>query len=176
VNTLDIITAVIIILMAFLGFRRGFLVSVFSLISIVLGIFLATKFHSGIALVLHKFIKDEKTLNVLSFLVIFFVIYSAGIFIAGKLSKLSSITKSIDRILGTALGVIKGMLVASLILIFIKSFGLVSESEIRTSYLFPYVSNFAPDTFDAVSKILPFNRKSFEDLNSFLKSDTQINK
>lgn len=175
-NTLDIITAVIIILMAFLGFRRGFLVSVFSLISIVLGIFLATKFHSGIALVLHKFIKDEKTLNVLSFLVIFFVIYSAGIFIAGKLSKLSSITKSIDRILGTALGVIKGMLVASLILIFIKSFGLVSESEIRTSYLFPYVSNFAPDTFDAVSKILPFNRKSFEDLNSFLKSDTQINK
>jgi len=176
VNTLDIITAVIIILMAFLGFRRGFLVSVFSLISIVLGIFLATKFHSGIALVLHKFVKDEKTLNVLSFLIIFFVIYSAGIFIAGKLSKLSSITKSIDRILGTALGVIKGMLVASLILIFIKSFSLVSDTEIRTSYLFPYVSNFAPDTFDAVSKILPFNRKSFEDLNSFLKSDNQINK
>lgn len=175
-NTLDIITAVIIILMAFLGFRRGFLVSVFSLISIVLGIFLATKFHSGIALVLHKFVKDEKTLNVLSFLIIFFVIYSAGIFIAGKLSKLSSITKSIDRILGTALGVIKGMLVASLILIFIKSFSLVSDTEIRTSYLFPYVSNFAPDTFDAVSKILPFNRKSFEDLNSFLKSDNQINK
>jgi membrane protein required for colicin V production len=176
VNTLDIITAVIISLMAFLGFRRGFLVSVFSLISIVLGIFLATKFHSGIALVLHKFIKDEKTLNVLSFLIIFFVIYSAGIFIAGKLSKLSSITKSIDRILGTALGVIKGMLVASLILIFIKSFSLVSDSEIRTSYLFPYVSNFAPDTFDTVSKILPFNKKSFEDLNSFLKSDNQINK
>ncbi|MBI5402547.1 MAG: CvpA family protein [Ignavibacteriae bacterium] len=175
-NTIDIITAAIIITIAYLGFRRGFLVSVFSLISIIIGIVLATKFHSGIALVMQKVIKDEKTLNVISFLSIFFTVYLTGIFVANKLSKISSLTKSIDRILGAVLGALKGMLAASLILIFIRSLGIFGESEIKSSYLFPYVSNFAPDTFDAVSKLLPFNRKTFDDLNSFLKTDTQNKK
>jgi membrane protein required for colicin V production len=171
-SILDIIIAAIVLSIAYLGFRRGFLVSVFSLLSIILGIVLATKFHSGIALVLHKLIKDEKTLNIISFLSIFFVIYFSGIFIANKLTKISSLTKSFDKILGAILGIIKGLLVASLIFIFLKSFGIIGESQIRSSNLYPYISNFAPDTFDTVSKILPFNKKSFEDLNSFLKTDT----
>jgi membrane protein required for colicin V production len=171
-NTLDIIIAAIVLSIAYLGFRRGFLVSIFSLLSIIAGIVLATKFHSGIALVLHKFIKDDRTLNIISFLLIFFVIYLAGIFIANKLSKISSLTKSFDKILGAILGIIKGMLVTSLILILLKSFSIVGENQIRDSYFYHYVSSFAPDTFDAVSKILPFNKKSFEDLNSFLKTDS----
>jgi len=170
-NTPDIIIAAIVIVIAYLGFRRGFLVSIFSLISIVVGLVLATKFHGGIALALNKFIRDDRTLNVISFLLIFSVIYFIGIFIANKLAKISNLTKTLDRILGAILGGIKGLLAASLILIFIKSFGIIDDAQIRSSYLTPYVINFAPDTFDAVSKILPFNRKSFEDLNSFLKPD-----
>lgn len=171
-NTLDIIIAAIVLSIAFLGFKRGFLVSIFSLISIIIGIILATKFHAGIALVLHKFIKDDKTLNIISFLLIFFLIYFSGVFIASKLSKISSLTKSFDKLLGAVLGIIKGLLVASLIFIFLKSFGIISDSQIRGSYLSPYISSFAPDTFDTVSKVLPFNKKSFDDLNSFLKTDT----
>lgn len=167
-NTLDILIIVIVLLLAYYGFRRGFLVSVFSLISIVVGLVLATKFHSGFALVLHKFIKDDKALNIISFLIIYFLIYFAGIFIASKISKLSSITRSVDKILGLLLGVLKGLLVASLILILLKTVGAMSENTFRESNLYPYVSRFAPDTFDAISKILPFNKKSFDDLNSFI--------
>jgi membrane protein required for colicin V production len=169
-NTLDIIILAVILSLAYLGFRRGFLLSIFSLISIIAGLVLATKFHSGVALVLTKVIKDEKTLNVISFLLIFFVIYSAGIFLASKLSKLSRFTKSFDKILGLALGLIKGLLVASLFVIFMKSFSIMGENSYRQSMLYPYVSHFAPDTFDTVSKILSFNKKSFEDLNTFFKN------
>jgi membrane protein required for colicin V production len=171
-NTLDIIILVIVLSLAYLGYRRGFLVSIFSLISIILGIILATKFHGGFALVLHKFIKDDKILNFVSFLIIFLLIYVSGIFIAGKLSKISSLTKTLDKILGIAIGTIKGLIVVSLILIFLKSFSIVSDNVIRQSSLYSYVWKFAPDTFDMVSKVLPFNKKSFDDLNSFLKLDS----
>lgn len=175
-NTLDIIILVIVLLLAFLGYRKGFLVSVFALISIIIGIVLATKFHSGFALVLNKFIKDTKTLNLISFVIIFLVIYFAGIFLAGKLSRISKLTKSLDRILGAILGIIKGLLVASLIIIFLKSFGVMGEGAFRNSTLYPHVHRFAPDTFDIVSKALPFNRKSFDDLNSFLRLDSLYTK
>jgi membrane protein required for colicin V production len=170
--TLDIIILIIVLFLAYLGYRRGFLVSIFSLISIIIGIVLATKFHSGFALVLNKFIKDTRTLNLISFILIFLVIYLAGIFLAGKLSKINKLTKSLDKILGAILGVIKGLLVASLIIIFLKSFGAMGDNTFRNSSLYPYVHRFAPDTFDMVSKALPFNRKSFDDLNSFLKLDS----
>jgi membrane protein required for colicin V production len=166
-NTLDIIIIVIVLLLAYLGFRRGFLVSIFSLISIILGLVLATKFHTGIALVLHKFIKDDKTLNLVSFVFIYLVVYFTGIFIANKLAKLSNFTKSFDKIFGLILGTVKGLLVASLIVIFLKSFGIMGENN---SSLYPYVSGFAPDTFNAISKILPFNKKTFEDHNAFIKN------
>jgi membrane protein required for colicin V production len=159
-------------LLAYLGFRKGFLVSVFSLISIIIGIIIATKFHSGFALVLNKFIKDARILNLISFIIIFLLIYLAGLFIAGKLSKISTLTKSLDKILGVILGAVKGLLVASLIIIFLKSFGFMGDNMFRSSYLYSYVYRFAPDTFDTVSRALPFNRKSFDDLNSFLKLDS----
>lgn len=171
-NTLDIIILVIILLLAFLGYKKGFLVSVFSLISIIIGLVLATKFHSGFALVLGKFIKDTRLLNLVSFVVIFLAIYFAGVFIAGKLSGINKFTKSFDKILGLILGTVKGLLVASLIIIFLKSFGVIGENEFGKSLIYPYVNRFAPDTFDTVSKVLPFKRKSFDDLNSFLKLDS----
>ncbi|MCX6164436.1 MAG: CvpA family protein [Ignavibacteriae bacterium] len=171
-NTLDVIILVIVLFLAYLGYRRGFLVSVFSLISIIIGIVLATKFHAGFALILNKFIKDARILNLVSFIIIFLLIYLAGIFLAGKLSKISKLTKSFDKILGIILGAIKGLLVASLIIIFLKSFGFMGDNVFRSSSLYPYVYRFAPDTFDTVSKVLPFNRKSFDDLNSFLKLDS----
>lgn len=163
---------VIILLLAYLGYRKGFLVSIFSLIGIIAGLVLATKFHSGFALVLSKFIKETRMLNLISFTVIFLVIYFAGTFLAGKLSGLNKFTKSLDKILGTVLGVLKGLLVASLIIIFLKSFSVMSDNSFKNSTLYPYVNRFAPDTFDMVSNALPFNRKSFDDLNSFLKIDS----
>jgi len=171
-NTLDIVILAIVLSLAYLGYRRGFLVSVFSLISIVLGIILATRFHAGFALVLHKFIRDDKILNFVSFILIFLLIYLAGIFIASKLSKISKLTKTLDKILGVIIGTIKGLIVVSLILIFLKSFNIISDNMIRQSSLYSQVRKFAPDTFNAVSKYLPFNRKSFDDLNSFLKLDS----
>jgi membrane protein required for colicin V production len=171
-NTLDIVILVIVLSLAYLGYRRGFLVSIFSLISIILGIILATRFHSGFALVLHKFIKDDKILNFVSFIIIFLLIYLAGIFIASKLSKISSLTKTLDKILGFVIGTVKGLIVVSLILIFLKSFGIIGGNIVRQSSLYSYVWKFAPDTFDTASKVLPFNKKSFDDLNSFLKLDS----
>jgi uncharacterized membrane protein required for colicin V production len=156
--------------------RNGFLKSVFSFLSFIIGFYLAVKFHSGFSLLVHKIIKDEKISDLLSFLFILIVIYSAGIFVASKISKFNVITKTFDKVAGLIFGIFKGFIVVSLILIFSKSFSLISESNIGKSTLYPYVCNAAPKTFNAVSSFIPVSKKTFDELNPFIEKDTTIKK
>jgi membrane protein required for colicin V production len=175
-NTLDLIILIIVLIPALIGMKYGFLRSVFSLVSILLGLYLATKFHSGFALILHKVIKDEKILNVVSFIIIISVIYVAGVFIASKISKFNIITKTIDRLLGLLFGILKGLIVVSLILIVSRSFDFIPETKTKSSLFYPYVYDVAPKTFDAITTFIPISKKSFDDLNPLMKKDTTIRK
>jgi membrane protein required for colicin V production len=156
--------------------RYGFLRSVFSLLSIILGLYLATKFQTGFALLLHKVIKDEKILYVVSFAIILIIVYIAGVYIASRLSKINKVTKTIDKLFGTLFGILKGLIVVSLILIFLKSFNFISEDTVKASVLYPYVYDTAPKTYNAITDIVPISKKSFEDLNPLMKKDTVIRK
>lgn len=95
---------------------------------------------------------------------------------SSKLSRISKVTRTLDKLLGLAFGILKGLIVASLILIFLKSFNLISENNMKESVLYPYVNNVAPKTYDAISNVIPISKKSFEDLNPLMKKDTTIKK
>ena len=159
-----------------MGLKYGFLRGIFSLLSIIIGLYLAAKFHTGVAILLHKVIKDDKIVYVISFGMIIFVIYIAGVFIASKLSKINVITKTIDRFLGFSFGILKGLIVVSLILIFLTSFNLISDTKTKASTLYPYVYNIAPKTYDFISSFIPISKKSFEDLNPLMKKDSTAGK
>ncbi len=175
-NSLDIIILIIILIPALLSFRKGLIKSLVSLIAVILGIYLATKFHSGFEVVLKKFISDEKWLGIISFSSIVVLIYGIGIFIAGKISKLNFITRTVDKAGGLAFGLFKGLLIASILLLISNVTGLVSEKDKKSSMTYGYVSYFAPGVYDFFKNNVFGSDKSFIDINDFLKKDSTSNK
>lgn len=173
-NYLDIILLVIILIPTIGGYRNGFLKSLLSLVSIVLGIYLATRFHTGFRLVLSKFITDPRAADIVSFLLIVGITYFVGVFVANRLSKLNKLTQVLDKGLGLGLGFLKGAVISSLLLIILTSISLFPQSVLKNSVLQSYLLPIAPKMYDYVSTVVPINKKSFLDLNPYFQVDSLL--
>jgi len=171
-NALDIIILILIVVPAIFGLKKGLIKSVFSYISIVTGIILSVKFNSGFVLILKPLIKDPKLAQVITFVLIILTIYLLGIFIASKISKLNFISETIDKIGGFLFGGLKGILFVSLSLLLLVSFSMIPKTQKSGSFLFPYVSQAAPSTYNLVKDIIPFNKKDFNDVLGFVTNDS----
>lgn len=175
-NTLDIILLIIILIPAVFGFRKGLLKSLFSLAGIITGLFLASKFHSGVALVIVKVIGYDKASDVIAFILIFFLIYFISLFIAGKIADISFVTKWIDKIAGLAFGTLKGILIASVLVLIFISFHIISPSSVSNSYMIKFIAPAAPKTYEFITMNLLGSKKTFLDVNSFIQIDSVFKK
>ena len=161
-----------IVLPAIFGLKKGFLKSVFSYVAIVAGIILSVKFNSGFVLILKPVIKDPKVAQLITFVVIVLAVYLLGIFLASKISKLNFISETIDKVGGFLFGGLKGILFVSLSLLLLVSFSIIPKSQKNGSFLYPYVSQAAPSTYNVVKDIIPFNKKDFNDVLGYVINDS----
>ncbi|MBS1494013.1 MAG: CvpA family protein [Bacteroidetes bacterium] len=169
-NKLDILIVVLIAIPALIGLSKGFLRKVFSLVSLILGLYLATKFNTELTTFIMKFSgMSLKTSNILSFVVIIMGIYTLGIYIAKKISNINSLTKSVDKTLGLFIGIIQGMIIASLCVIAVNNFDLVNKETINNSKLYVFVNDFAPRTFNTIASFLPNYKSFYEEIKSLTK-------
>lgn len=169
-NKLDIIIVILIVIPALLGLAKGFLRKIFSLISLILGLYLAVKFNTDLTLFIMKFSGlSLKVSNILSFVVIMMGIYTLGAYVAKKLSNINSLTKSVDKTLGLFIGIIQGMIIASLCVIAVNNFDLMNKETINNSKLYVFVNDFAPRTFNAIASLLPNYKSFYEEIKSLTK-------
>lgn len=169
-NKLDIIIVILIAIPALIGLSKGFLRKVFSLASLILGLYLATKFNTDISLFIMKVTGvSEKMSNIFSFVVIMMGIYTVGVYIAKKLSGINSLTKSVDKTLGLFIGIIQGMIIASLCVIAVNNFDLMNKETVNNSKLYVFVNDFAPRTFNSIAALLPNYKSFYEEIQSLTK-------
>jgi uncharacterized membrane protein required for colicin V production len=161
-----------IILPAIFGLKKGLIKSVFSYISIVAGIILSVKFNSGFVLILKPIIKDPKLAQLLTFILIILTIYLLGIFIASKISKLNFISETIDKVGGFLFGGLKGVLFVSIFLLLFDSYSILTKTQKNGSFLFSYVSQAAPATYNFFKDVIPFSKKDFNDVLGFIINDS----
>lgn len=161
-----------IILPAIFGLKKGFIKSVFSYAAIVVGIILSVKFNSGFVMILKPIIKDPKLAQVLTFILLIVFIYLLGIFIASKISKLNFVSETFDKIGGFLFGGLKGILFVSLALLLMDTFSILPKTQKKSSFLYPYVSQAAPSTYNLVKDLIPFNKKDFNDVLSYVINDS----
>lgn len=163
-SNFDLFILLVIALPAFFGFRKGFLRSVFSLAGFVAGLLAATKYSEELSGYLSFIRADERILTVFSFVFILIIVYSSLTYLAGKISDINVMTKSIDRLAGAAFGAFKGLIMASLILIVLsKTFSVVSEDTVKTSKLYPMIVNIAPDTYNFLLAFIPGAKTFYEE-------------
>ena len=164
-SKIDIILLIIFLLGAYSGYRDGFLMSLFSILAIVLGILGGFKLM-GIAMIYLQdhFHADKDTLPYISFFVVFIIIVVV-VTLIGRVLK-SSIDKTflgtMDKSMGAVLGIFKSAFVISVLIWITDSLRIsLPEAWIDDSWLFPFTAKIAPTLSSWVGSFIPFFKEIF---------------
>jgi len=153
-NFLDIILICIVGIFLIRGFFRGLVQEILSLTAIVLAIFLASNYQHLIVPHLELYIKSEITVSALAYVLIFFGTLVVFWLIAKAIRTMLDISLLgwIDRAAGGIFGLLEGVLIGLIILMFLHAFApkseWLSESYIapRSQHMLQLVGDLAPNS------------------------------
>ena len=160
-NVIDIIILICCVPALVQGFRKGFISQAVSLVSLVLGAWLAFKFSEPVG----EWIKgiadvDGVVLQVLSFTLIFLVVYLV-LLLAGKIIR--SLVKVVmlgwlDKLLGMTFAVLKVLLIIGLVIICIDAINstltLIPSETLDGSVLYHPIKSVADVVFPYLKELI----------------------
>lgn len=153
-NPLDMVIVVIMAFCLIRGVFRGLIKEISSIVGVFAGFYAAYTYYGVVAKPLSRWISNSAYLNILSFLIVFcalFILISViGVIIKYVLN--IAFLGWVDRICGAGFGIIKGVLIVSVILIPLTSFLPNNAPVIRNSVLSPYVMLVSEKMVKVVSK------------------------
>lgn len=164
-STVDIALGALILLGAFLGYREGFLMELFSFAAILLGVLGAFKLM-GYAMILlaDEFNMNETFLPYVAFALVFIAILIA-VRLLGKIIKVSidkTFLGQVDQAAGAGLGLIKAAFLLSVSLWILDALDLdLPEKWTSDSWLLPRIESFAPRVTLWLGDYVPFFRDIF---------------
>jgi len=147
-NLLDWSFIIIIGVSAIYGLFKGLIKEVVSLLAVIIGLILASRFYEGISSLLKNLGLGEQAAKILSFFVLFIVIFIAIVLIGRLIHKFvhAIFLGWLNRLGGIGFGFIRGIIVSSIIII-ILTITLSEKAPILTqSKLTPHIMS--------VSKVL----------------------
>lgn len=153
-NLLDIVMIIILCFCLIRGGFRGLIKELSSIMGVFLGFYGAYTYYPVVAKWLSRWISNEGYGNILSFLIIFCVVFLLisilGIIIRYVMNQVFS--GWIDHVGGVIFGFIKGALIVSVLFITLTAFLPKGASIIQESLLCPYVSTLSSAMARVVSK------------------------
>lgn len=158
-SIIDIIIALVIVTGGFAGFKDGFIVSLFSLLGIVLGLLGGFKLMGlGMVYLSDNYNVDEKVLPYIAFTVVFIIIVVC-VSLLGRVIK-ASINKTLlgqfDGVAGAFFGIVKTTFMLSIMFWIADSLRIeMPEQWTANSWLQPVTANFAPKIANWISEFLP---------------------
>lgn len=164
-SKIDIALLVIILIGAYKGYKDGFLMGLFTLLALVLGVFCAFKLMGlGMVFLQDEFNADKNMLPYIAFILIFVGIVLLVTWL-GKLIR-NSIDKTflgrVDEVMGSFLGAAKTMFTLSVMLWIADSLKYNPPSDwTEGSWLYPFTAHLAPDLAGWVAQFVPFFREIF---------------
>lgn len=160
-NVLDLIIGIVLVLFALAGLRKGLIIEAFYLLSFVAGAYGAMHFSDAVADWMSDFINiAEEYLVIVSFIVTFIIFMILMRFLGRILSRLLEAVclGFIDKIGGLVFGVLKGLLLVSIVVMIMNVFGatnLINEEIRASSRLFTFT--------ESIADVLYENHEEFED-------------
>ncbi|MBF9255269.1 CvpA family protein [Pontibacter sp. 172403-2] len=159
-STFDIFLAIPIAFGAFMGFRKGLLLELISLVALVLAILGGLKLLDTALPVMESFIGDvHGLLPFVTFLVVFVGIVLLVRLVGLLLKKVVDFTPFglFDNVLGAILGALKWCVALSLLLYVADIAGIsITKETADASVVYPVVLKTTPFALDILSYVLPF--------------------
>jgi len=153
-NFFDIIIIIILGFCVIRGVFRGLIKELSSIIGVMGGFYAAYSYYMVLARPLSRWISNVAYRNILSFLIIFcgilIIISILGVVIKYVLN--IAFLGWVDRICGAGFGIIKGILIASVLLITLTAFLPRNAPVIKNSMLAPHVTLISEKMAKVVSK------------------------
>ena len=153
-NPFDIIIIVILGYSLVRGVFRGLVKEVSSIVGVLGGFYAAFTYYTMLAKILSGLIKEPAYLNILSFLIIFcsvlIIVGVLGIIIKYLLN--IAFLGWVDRIGGVGFGLVKGVLIVSILFISLTAFLPKGSPFLKNSMLAPHVSWVSEKMAKMVSK------------------------
>lgn len=167
---IDIIVAIILILAAIKGFRRGLIVALFSVIAFIVGLAAAIKLSVVVAGYIGKSVNvSEKWLPIVSFAVVFFIVVLL-VRLGAKFIQKSvelALLGWVNRLGGILLYCALYILIFSIVLFYAEQLSLIKPETIRQSVTYEYIQPWGPKLMDGLGKIIPVFKGMFQDLEDF---------
>ena len=167
---IDIFFLIIIVIGAIKGIQRGFIIAVFSIIAIIVGLAAAMKLSMVAADYLRNSVNvSAKWLPFLSFLLVFLVIVVLVRLGANLLHKSVEIAFLgwVNRLAGAILYVLLYIIVFSVLLFFAHQLQFINTETITDSRVYPWVEPLGPYIINGFGKVFPFFSDMFESLKAF---------
>lgn len=170
---IDLIFAILMIVAIIKGFRKGFIIALFSIIAFIVGLAAALKLSAIVANYLeHSTTISNRWLPVLSFILVFFVVVIL-IQLGGRL-----IEKSVELVLlgwlnrlgGILLYMILYTIIFSIFLFYASRLDVFQPATIEASRVYPYVKPLGPAVINAFGKLVPIFKDMFTQLEIFFES------
>ena len=164
-SAVDIVLLALILFGVISGYRQGFLMTLFSLAALVLGILGAFKLMGyAIVWLSSHFDISDNILPYAAFALVFVAIV-IGVSLLGKILKFSidkTFLGQVDQVAGAALGLIKSIFLLSVALWLLGMLGIdLPEKWSRNSWLRPYIEAFATRVTVWMADFIPFFRGIF---------------
>ncbi|MBE1425995.1 membrane protein required for colicin V production [Desulfomicrobium macestii] len=153
-NTLDIVFCVILGFLGLRGIFRGLVKEIASILGLILGFVLANTYHAQLAAMFENFPGGPGMAKLAAYLAIFLGVVAVVFLLASLIRKLLQMIMLgwVDSIGGGALGLFKGALLCSIIVMALTAF-LPSKSPMLTeSKIMPYVNTFNTMLSNALPK------------------------
>jgi membrane protein required for colicin V production len=174
-NSFDILIIVVLGYSLVRGLFRGLVKEVSSIIGVLGGFYAAYTYYKVLAGLLAGLIHDTSYLNILSFLIIFcgvlIVVGVLGVVIKYLLN--IAFLGWVDRIGGVIFGVLKGILIVSILFITLTAFLPKGTAFIQNSELAPHVSWISEKMANAISEEM---KQDFKAKLGELKKEWKIQK
>ena len=167
---IDLIFLVFIVIGVIKGIQRGFIIAIFSILAIIIGLAAAMKLSTVVAGYMEDSMSvSAKWLPVISFVLVFVVVVILVRLVANLLQKTVEVTFLgwVNRIAGVLLYTFLYTIVFSILLFFAGQLQLMKPETITDSRIYPWVEPIGPYVINGVGKIFPLFRDMFQTLTAF---------
>ena len=167
---IDVFVLLLVVLAIYKGYSKGFVIAIFSVIALVVGIAAAMKLSVVVANYLQNHASlSGKWLPVLSFLIVFVAVVllvRLGASFIEKTLKLA-LMGWLNRIAGMLLYLFVYLLLLSVLLFYAQQLHLLTPETFQASKTWTYIRPLGPWAIEGLGKLIPWFRDMFAALQEF---------
>lgn len=174
---LDILFLLVFGIGAIKGFQKGFIIEIFSFIAFFAGLFLAIELTLPLAEIYFSGSDHFYLITVFVFIGVFIAVIFGVNLLARIIKKAVDLTflGFFDNLLGSVASLVKWAFIISVFFWVLDSIGFrLSETQMSSSIIFPWIKNVGPRVFSWVADILPFIRDMIDSMDDMGKKQREL--